>query len=113
MGYIITKPGKLLPPSVPDTEGIPIYSPVEIHLKPGQQKLVNIHLSFEVPKNYILFIFSVKNSTIYEPLICPGILNQGAVDKVILLMGNLYKHAIRIKKNQQIATVYLILSSLI
>ena len=38
---------------------------------------------------------------------CPGILDQGAIDKVILLMGNIYKHAITIK-NQHIATVHLV-----
>ena len=107
----MSKPGRSLPPLTPDTEGIPIYSPFAFHLVPGQQTLINIHLSFEVPKNYILFLSSVNNPSIYEPLVCPGILNQSTVDEVILLLGNIYKHAITIKKNQQIATVHLVPSS--
>ena len=47
----------------------------------------------------------------YEPLVCPGILDQGAVEEVILLLSNIYKHAITVKKNQQIATVHLVPSS--
>ena len=55
LGYIITKPGKLLPPSVTDTEGILIYSPYAFNLEPGQQMLINIHLTFEVPNKIYYF----------------------------------------------------------
>ena len=61
LDYTMSKPGKSLPPSTSDMEGIPIYSPFAFHLEPGQQTLVNIHLSFEILKNYILFLSSVKN----------------------------------------------------
>ena len=60
LDYIITKPGKLLPPSVPDIEGILIYSPSAFHLEPGQQTLVNIHLSFEIPKKLHSIFFICK-----------------------------------------------------
>lgn len=74
INYNTTKKVKSLPTYIISDEGIPLYSPKSFELELGEQKIINLNLSFKVPQNKYLFMSIINHPTLKEPLVCPVIL---------------------------------------
>ena len=83
-----------------------IYAPHNFNLESGQQILISIKLQLEVLCNHLLFLTSLSNLSLNKPLICPGI-SDSTSHELVLLIRNLYKLSISIKKGQQLAVSFI------
>jgi len=90
------------------SEGIPLYSPKSITIQPGHQMLVVLPITLDIPRKHILTINSLSSVTTQEPHVCPGILDYHHHDGIPLVLANLYKHPITIKRGHTFAIAKLI-----
>ncbi|KAJ9050481.1 hypothetical protein DSO57_1013936 [Entomophthora muscae] len=70
----------------PTSEGIPLLATSNVTIPPGSQVILDSQISYELPEQTFLELYSPPLLGCNEPYLCPGILDFSHKDPVQLLV---------------------------
>ncbi|KAJ9062389.1 hypothetical protein DSO57_1011297 [Entomophthora muscae] len=80
-----SKKVKVLPLSIGEAKGIPVYASCNVTIPPGAQVIHNTGLLLALPAGTHGEIFGIPNASRLEPWVAPGILMPSEKEVLILL----------------------------
>ena len=91
---------KCPPPSCDANEGIPLLATTAATIPPGSQIIVDSQISYELPEQTFLELYSPLPLGRSEPHLCPGILDASHKKSVQLLLANMTSQPMTISWGQ-------------
>ncbi|KAJ9063983.1 hypothetical protein DSO57_1035156 [Entomophthora muscae] len=106
LGLYSSKKVKVLPLSIREAKGIPVYASCNVTIPPGAQVIHNTGLLLALPAGTHGEIFGIPNASRIEPWVAPGIL-MPSEKELLILLANMSCEAMVVSKHQLLAYIQL------
>ena len=94
-----------MPSQIFEYQGVPLKSSRTLTINLGNQQILSTNLTVEIPTGFYGQVYAPKNLSCFKPHIAPVILIPG-YENIFVLIANLYKHNLTVKKGQTVAFLH-------
>ena len=94
------------PSQIFENKGFPLKSLSCFSLLPGVQKISDVGIAFDIPRDLYGHIVSPCQASCHEPLVAPGLILPTGLQSIHLLIANPYAYPLQIRKNQTIGFIH-------
>ena len=94
------------PSQIFENKGFPLKSLSCFSLPPGVQKISDVGIAFDIPRDLYGHIVSPCQALRHEPLVAPGLILPTGLQSIHLLIANPYAYPLQIRKKQTIGFIH-------
>ena len=104
----LTEEAKIPERANPWDAGLDLYSIEESVLKPGELKLIRTGIAIAIPRGYVGLVKDRSSKAVRGLHCLAGVIDPGYREEVKVVMINLSKESVKIKKGERIAQMLLV-----